>query len=436
MNKRKLLLLCIPFLLIGCKKQPITSSSYSSSSSNNTVVSSESSNEDTSISISNGVDSSSSEKESSISSSEKESSISSSEKEEILSDLGNIKERARSLKNNVNDLGVAESNVKVIIDLKLLATFDMITSKNGMGNRYKLLMTDGNDYIYVKTDSTVYQKVKGRIGVVLNIEGTVSLYCGVEEITHNGTFNAITKEIMDPTFEAISLEDAYSYTDDMTLNCKGCNGGKLVQIECKYLGKMDDTNGLFYDGEYIINVHGDSKYLNSLNIGNSYLINGALNVFNFRPGLQYYSSTSSSKIFDDIDASKLEIMDDSAYNIKYEVDKLAKYPAYSNMFKKLRRIEGYVNYYLKDGKYYTVFDKEYKEDCYTAYTNAVSAKALFFKNESMVNISSDIGLTKNPLNEHYVSGNKVSIVVAPYLWNTNKYWQVYALENNITVIEE
>ena len=65
----------------------------------------------------------------------------------------------------------------------------------------------------------------------------------------------------------------------------------------------------------------------------------------------------------------------------------------------------------------------------------MNAKALFFKNESMVNLSSEIGLSKNPLHEHYVSGNKVSIVVAPYLWNTNKYWQVYALENSITIID-
>ena len=436
-NKKILLLLCVSFILVGCNRNSSSVSSIiSNTTSENVTLSSNSSGNTSSISNSYLSESSVSTTSSNeINNTSSEEDLSSTSEEKILSDLEVIKECARGLKSSVNDLGVAESNVKVSLDLKILSVFDMITTKNGMGNRYKLLMSDGNGFIYVKTNADVYQKAKSRIGQTLNIQGTVSLYCDLEEITHDGTFTLGSKSIPDPEFKKVSLEEAYAYTDEITLNGKGCNGGTLVQVECKYLGKMDDTNGLFFDGEYIINVHGDSKFLNSLKIGSSYNLNGALNVFNFRPGLQYYSSSSSEKEFSSIDVSKLELMDDSAYSIKYEVDKLSKYPEYSNMFKKLRKIEGYVNYYVKDSKYYTVFDKEYKEDYYNAYTNAMNAKALFFKNESMVNLSSEIGLSKNPLHEHYVSGNKVSIVVAPYLWNTNKYWQVYALENSITIID-
>lgn len=434
----KLLLLCSALLFTGCSRNVNSSNSsiHNSSISSESSVSSEivSSNEDV-VSSSNVISSEESISSENVSS-ENSTNVESSSEEIKLSSLSTIKEKARELSNKVNNLGVAESDIKVKIDLKLLAYFDMITTKTGMGDRYKLLMTDGSDYIYVKTSFEVYDKAKNRVGETLTIEGTVSLYCGIEEITHNNVFSLNeNKVITDPSFNRISLEELYDFTDNMKLNNKGCNGGKIASIECKYLGRMDDSVGLFYDGVNIVNVHGNPKILNNLVSGNSYILNGAINVYSFRPGFQYYSHESSTKTFAPIDASSLEVIDESIYNIKYEVDKNPSYPNYSNTFKKLRRFEGYPNYYIKSGKYYCVLEKDFKEDVYSAYTNAAQAKTLFLKNENMVGISKDLGFSYNPLHTHYENGEKVSLVVAPYVWNTNKYWQVYALENTIKVID-
>ena len=79
-------------------------------------------------------------------------------KNEEISSIADIKNKAQGFEKLVNNVGVYESSIYVDINLKLIACLDSITSKTGYGDRYKLLMSDGNDYIYIKTKEFYYGK--------------------------------------------------------------------------------------------------------------------------------------------------------------------------------------------------------------------------------------------------------------------------------------
>ena len=98
----------------------------------------------------------------------------------------------------------------------------------------------------------------------------------------------------------------------------------------------------------------------------------------------------------------------------------------------LRIYKGYANVYQKDYKYNVVLNDKYNKGVgYDTYTSAKNDKALFIKNESCVGLTD---FTFCPFNECVLENVYIEVVVAPYLWNTNKYWQVYVLENSISLI--
>ena len=66
----------------------------------------------------------------------------------------------------------------------------------------------------------------------------------------------------------------------------------------------------------------------------------------------------------------------------------------------------------------------YKENYYNAYTNARDGKAIFFVNENYQKLIST-NTQYCPVYEHIELGSKLRVVVFPYLWNTQKYPQVY-----------
>ena len=195
MKKFKFILLSL--LLCSCGLTNVSSLSTSSSStsfSSSIIETSSTSNEE----LSSSTSSSGSTTSSLISSS---SSIpSSSSKEEIKNiTIKDIKEEASKYKGLENNVGVYESNKTVEIDLVLIACLDAITTQQGYGNRYKILMSDGEDYIYVKTSQENYkylEKYADNRGVY-KVKGNISLYNNEVEITVNDDILYLEGESID-----------------------------------------------------------------------------------------------------------------------------------------------------------------------------------------------------------------------------------------------
>ena len=211
----------------------------------------------------------------------------------------------------------------------------------------------------------------------------------------------------------------------MKLNCKGIAFSKIVAVEVTCLAKdINNTNLYFGANDRIINVHGNDKVTNKFTVGTSYLLYGALNMHNFRPGLEYVDAIRLDKNIE-FNYDDVSIMNAASfYNYKYETDKDASYPSYSKLFEKPYKIEGYANKYFKDNKEYVVFEDTYKDNYYSTYQNALNAKAVFFVNENYTGLYGSS--TKHcPLYDYIDEGTKLEIIVFPYLWNTQKYPQVY-----------
>lgn len=441
-------------LIVGCAHTPtssLTSQSISSSGSSSVNMSSSSTSKNTTLfsssshSISSGKPSNSSlsstngptvnisssltqSSESSLISSV--SSVSSSNENTNVS-IKEIKEKAKWFVGKENSVGVYESDIYVSLDLQIIACLDAITTKTGYGDRYKILMSDGKDYIYVKTTQKNYQYLEKYVvnKGVYRVEGNISLYNNEVEITMKNDISYLENKSINIDYESFaincSLQEVYSLMENMKLNTKGVGFSKVVKIKVKCLAKdINNTNLYFGNGDYIINVHGHNKITNSFVVGNSYTLFGALNVYNFRPGLEYvYHSSLNENI--EINTSNLSKMKTSDfYKYTYEVDKNSTYPSYSKLFETPFVVEGYANSYLKDGKEYIVLDDEYKENYYNAYTNARDGKAIFFVNENYQKLIST-NTQYCPVYEHIELGSKLRVVVFPYLWNTQKYPQVY-----------
>lgn len=349
-----------------------------------------------------------------------------------LNTIKDIKEKAEEFKGLENNVGVYESNVSVSLKLKLLSVLDAITSKTGYGDRYKILMTDGNDYIYLKTNYENYDYLKKYVKNqdVYQVNGNISLYNNEVEITVKEKIVYLENETIDVNYdsfvELLSLEELYQQTSLLKLNCKGIAFSKIVKIKAKCLAKdINNTNLIFGNEDFIINVHGHDKVTNSFTKGNSYVIYGAIQMHNFRPGLEFVCSSICDEDINFTTESALNKEAKSFYDYYYETDEDETYPQYSLLFYHPYKVTGYVNSYLKDNKEYIVFDGTFNENYYSTYQNAKSAKALFFVNENYV------GLTSGqycPLYEHIDLGTKIEVTIFPYLWNTQKYPQVYCYD--------
>lgn len=342
-----------------------------------------------------------------------------------------IKEQAQNYIGLENEVGVYESNFSVTLNLKLLACLDAITTQKGYGDRYKILMSDGEDYIYLKTTYENYDYLKKYVTNqgVYSVTGNISIYNLEVELTVKEKPIYLEEETITFTSDKapyLSIENIYSAIDELTLNSKGIAFSKLVKTNVICLAKdINNTNLYFGSGDYIINVHGHDKVTNRFTVGNSYELVGALSMHNFRPGLEF---VSSKYIQEDVSFTTDNIENKTSsdfYKYTYEVDKHPSYENYTHLFQKPYKVTGYLNAYLKDSKYYIVLDDTLKENYYSTYTSARSGKAAFFVNENYVKISD---IERSDIFEPLNDGLEVEVIVFPYLWNNNDYPQVYAYD--------
>lgn len=432
MKKKNLILSGLIFLLglTACQGTNIISSisvSSSTSSSQSNVETASSSNQ-TSLSTSS---SSPITVQTSSNNSSWQSSSSSNSADEKIS-VKYIRQKAENYLSSVNEVGVYESTEEVEIDLQLIAVLDAITTKQGYGSRYKALMSDGEDYIYVKITDTEYKNLKKYVTErqTYHVKGVIGLYNKTEaEIISNGEIEYIGDEIILTDYlslaDELSLSDIYEDLNNLTLNCKGVAYSSIIKTKVTCLAKdINSTNLYFGNGQYIINVHGNDKVTNNFTKGSSYILIGALSVYNYRPSLEYvYSEPISEEITFDYN-NALSLKASEFYNYTYQVDEEEKYPEYTKFFETPKLVEGYINYYLKDGKGNLVLTDNYYNSPFSTIENAKSAQSIMLDNENCRQLT-DSNVAYCPLYEYALEEIKVSLVVFPYMWNTSKYPMVY-----------
>ena len=369
--------------------------------------------------------------------SSEQSSSSSNSAAEIIS-VKDIKKKAENYLSSVNEVGVYESTEEVEIDLQLIAVLDAITTKQGYGSRYKALMSDGEDYIYVKITDTEYKNLKKYVTErqTYHVKGVIGLYNNTEtEIISNGEIEYIGDEIILTDYlslaDELSLSDIYENLNNLALNCKGVAYSSIIKTKVTCLAKdINSTNLYFGNGQYIINVHGNDKVTNNFTKGSSYILVGALSVYNYRPSLEYvYSEPISEEITFDYD-NALSLKASEFYNYTYQVDEEEKYPEYTKFFETPKLVEGYINYYLKDGKGNLVLTDNYYNSPFSTIENAKSAKSIMIDNENCRQLT-DSNVAYCPLYEYALEEIKVRLVVLPYMWNTSKYPMVYCYNFSI-----
>ncbi len=438
MKKKNLILSGLIFLLglTACQGTNIISSisvSSSTSSSQSNVETTSSSNQ-TSLSTSS---SSPITVQTSSNNSSWQSSSSSNSADEKIS-VKYIRQKAENYLSSVNEVGVYESTEEVEIDLQLIAVLDAITTKQGYGSRYKALMSDGEDYIYVKITDTEYKNLKKYVTErqTYHVKGVIGLYNKTEaEIISNGEIEYIGDEIILTDYlslaDELSLSDIYEDLNNLTLNCKGVAYSSIIKTKVTCLAKdINSTNLYFGNGQYIINVHGNDKVTNNFTKGSSYILIGALSVYNYRPSLEYvYSEPISEEITFDYN-NALSLKASEFYNYTYQVDEEEKYPEYTKFFETPKLVEGYINYYLKDGKGNLVLTDNYYNSPFSTIENAKSAKSIMLDNENCRQLT-DSNVAYCPLYEFALEEIKVSLVVFPYMWNTSKYPMVYCYNFSI-----
>lgn len=438
MKKKNLILSGLIFLLglTACQGTNIISSisvSSSTSSSQSNVETTSSSNQ-TSLSTSS---SSPITVQTSSNNSSWQSSSSSNSADEKIS-VKYIRQKAENYLSSVNEVGVYESTEEVEIDLQLIAVLDAITTKQGYGSRYKALMSDGEDYIYVKITDTEYKNLKKYVTErqTYHVKGVIGLYNKTEaEIISNGEIEYIGDEIILTDYlslaDELSLSDIYEDLNNLTLNCKGVAYSSIIKTKVTCLAKdINSTNLYFGNGQYIINVHGNDKVTNNFTKGSSYILIGALSVYNYRPSLEYvYSEPISEEITFDYN-NALSLKASEFYNYTYQVDEEEKYPEYTKFFETPKLVEGYINYYLKDGKGNLVLTDNYYNSPFSTIENAKSAKSIMLDNENCRQLT-DSNVAYCPLYEYALEEIKVSLVVFPYMWNTSKYPMVYCYNFSI-----
>ncbi len=429
--------LLLIFLLFSCQNSKNNSANQSEANSYLKESSSNSKEIDSS-----SYDTTSSEEksfESSTLTSEKESSssTSSSTSKEELNKISLIKEvKELKLQELVNDIDVATSLEEVTIKATLLNRMDVITTKKGYGDRYKLFVMDESGYLYIQVNYQVYQKTENLIGKNFEFEGNIALYCHEPEIVLN-SYKEIN-DVINIDFDALSInyetiKDIHNDIKNLSTNCKGIANSYLINIKAKYIGIHDDKVLLFSDGSNLILVHTLDKVKNSLSINSSYKLYATLNMYYYRPGLTFIKADR----IDDIDISNLKsnsvsINAETLYKTPlYDKDNDKSnmfYPSYSDLYQYLYHFEGYVDYYLKNGKYYYVLLDSLIDHKYEwTEQNARDNKALFLVNNEYYNLNENEFIKAN-LYESYMNSIKVDIYFSLDLYNSSNYYQVFCVE--------
>lgn len=436
MKRQKLLFGLILLFLFSCSRNNINTSYSISSSFNLDTSSDNSSSSINSMFESENNESSSFTSKSSNNSSNEE--VNSSSQEHVsFYTINKVREMSYALQNMTNEYDVAVSTKQVSITGVLLNRVDVVTTKKGYGDRYKLFIADETSYIYIQVNYATYAKLENSIGKAFSFTGNVALYCNEPEIILS-SYNEISTNI-DIDFEALSqhydsINNIFKEEEKMHTNCKGIGSSSLISIDAKYIGIHDEKVLLFTDGVNIILLHTRDKVKNLLTLNSSYRLYATLNMYYYRPGLDYISHIK----INDLDTSNLqenakEITSSNLYSTKiYDKDNEKSnlfYPEYTSLYYSLYHFKGYLDYYVMNGKIYVVVtDNLINHNLEWTRENAKANKALFIVNDNYYNLTQSQFINSSYYSD-YANNVQIDIYFSLDLYNTNNYYQIYLYEN-------
>lgn len=450
MKKNKIFLLLTGLLLAACT--PNTSSTLNSTDSTNHTTSST----ETDVSSSNDSNSTNSDlpttsEEGSGQGSENSDSSSQTPVTNITS-LAEAKELAYALAPKVNNRMVAtDTTINVVLTAELRTVHDFATTKSGYTTRYKALIANNEGYIFASLDLGHYNYVKDYRHAQNTYEftGYIALYNGEPEIVltakpvlKNGVNLDVNLDHLHTKYQTIS--DLTTSLESRKMNVKGIGFDLIpVEIELLYLMKLENEVHLFTDGQQVIQVHGASNVGNNFSLNSVYHLTLLLGKHEFKVTSEYIESKSSTKLIEVSYQQDNKLSAADLYKYSYEDnDKnedsptyLTKNLEYGKMFNTIYYFEGYVNYFVKDGRANIIFEDTAK-NFYPTYNNLGRDKALADNNNNSEKI--DFGVPGySPFIEQadLLSEEKelVSFYYIAYSYHTQKYWQVQAIEDTYLV---
>lgn len=356
---------------------------------------------------------------------------------------------------NTNDVGIANGDELVKIRVRIVADLDSVTTQGNYGSeRYKMLAIDTSGSLYVRMASAdrealqKYVSTSSSFGSTLDIIGYPSLYREENELLFYSY--GVSPVQVDVNFQSIatsmsSISSIYSEIGEMKMNNKGRAFSEVISFDAYCLHKLatDDNNLIFIDNNNSILAYDQKNLYNGISEGVTYKIYASLEMMSFRPSVVLLQIESSSR--QDISFSNFEIgglgtsftgaqLYAKAPGKDYDPTAYPTNSNYSDLFGKMYRYEGYINYYLKNETAYMVLEDSAHSTGYSAYTNAANAKALFVNNHSEEALYSNSDFNNSVLYQALIANpsKKYSVYVFPYFWNTNNYFQVELLLNSLS----
>ncbi|MEE3432144.1 MAG: hypothetical protein VZR78_05350, partial [Candidatus Enteromonas sp.] len=357
------------------------------------------------------------------------------------STIASVKEACSNITDSLNSAGYVVSGTSMKVKAKVLAIIDSIATKANynVSNQYKAYIQDASGCMYAAFDSALYAKVKNYVGqdnTVYTLTGRIGRYYDQPElIVDSYTFEdeTLTGLASFSSFEEKSLSEIKSEIASLPISEKGVSYGRPIVFNAKYVDELVQENLLFSDNELTIQLHGSSKISNSFVKGNNYKVAALLGLHIYKPSLTFLgivsneASTTFNPAVSPLSATEL-------YNVKYTKDSASHATNYENVFYSWRRFRGYVSCYQKDGKSFFVLDDTESRE-FPSYTAALNAKTIFVNNESEKNIYSQADANGSILLDYYQNETEIIIDYVPYLYNTNRYWQIFANLSSISVAE-
>ena len=320
----------------------------------------------------------------------------------------------------------------VKVKAKFLAIIDSIATKTGYNtsNRYKAYVQDASGSMYVAINEELYKKVKDYVGqdnTVYTLTGRIGRYYDQPELVVDSyKFENETLPSLQPisSFEEMSLSDIKTSIAALPISEKGVSYGKPIVFEATYIDELVQENLLFSDGNYTIQLHGSSRISNGFAKGATYRVAALLSLYSYKPSLQYIGTVGSGNGTHSLPTPTPKTGAEQ-YAITYSKDTARHSSNYENEFYGTHSFTGYVSSYTKDSKTFFVLSDNASTE-YNAYTNALNAKTLFVNNPSEKDIYSQNDLSHSVLYPYFYSGERIEITYTPYLYNTAKYWMVFA----------
>lgn len=357
--------------------------------------------------------------------------------ERSISEINKLCDQITTTTDDINVNG----NDKVSFVGKMVFTEGVVatSTKNGYltTNQYKCFVYDNEDWIYIGINSSMYEqlsKYQYKDDEYLSIKGTTHKYLGINEVIvdsyeYIGETTTLNYSL-DKLFESKSIEkktisEVFDIAKNEKINIKGITySTKIVQIDARYVQKVENAISLFGSETDYIYLHGSDKLNNNFTVENSYHLYCVISMYLYRPQVQFLDSRNFSSEETNVEVNLNNLTTKSGediYNVSYTKETTQHSLNYENIFGKIYSFTGYVSYYIKNYNYFFVLDDNLSNS-YNAYTNAKTAKTLFVNNENETKISTQKDLTYSNLGKYYQT--KISVSFTPYLLNTSGYWQV------------